>query len=664
MMATTNKLSSATAVVAAAFLLPLAAAQCTFSSLTTSMEGILDTCCSGTTTARDCSAGFPARCSPVCGEVLVPFMEECSGLIGLMGASSFPFDPDALSAFNGGPCHQALALTQGAENCADDFGLYSWVDEIDAACCTQEGIDVCPAGSRVPWQCNAACATTFIPFVNTCVDPETEPEDTMQDYMALYDTCAALNTGDPTAVAAMIADVKTKADDDHCRINTSQVVSADGEVPGGAHGDTPVDTCHDDDAFIQTALNNPDITCTDVRTRDMCPVLESSGIANRCCRSCSRRRALQDSDNNTLPPNGELFPTAFQDWRNVAACPISQFDARVQRVQQACCAGQDCSDGVPTHCGFNCTQVFTPLLTDCEPVLQLLLGEEVLQQYHEFNSVCQNLDVVSLAMALYDSHCWYCGDGVQDVNEECDAGGDTDDCVEAPCQNGGTCHDEVHAFVCQCTDGFTGETCEEVVNPAFLCSTDENDCDEHATCTHTGRDQHECVCHVHYVGDGSQCEEQPVAHCLLDCTMEVLCPALEPLDGGTIAYSNGLVYPTMATYTCDASGGPPIDGDASLECQEDGTWAGAVPTQCCANLLPGYDDICLDLHIQAEDWPWTSWDSGGLVTTPRGPGTGSSFTLYRLPDSVSLPDNLAGGAQYAALCAAYGLFGVKCLVCQ
>ena len=62
--------------------------------------------------------------------------------------------------------------------------------------------------------------------------------------------------------------------------------------------------------------------------------------------------------------------------------------------------------------------------------------------------------------------------------------------------------------------------------------------------------------------------------------MERLCPALEPLIGATIEYSNGLVFPTTASYTCDTTAGPPPDGDATRACQVDGTWAGESPTTC------------------------------------------------------------------------------------
>ena len=118
--------------------------------------------------------------------------------------------------------------------------------------------------------------------------------------------------------------------------------------------------------------------------------------------------------------------------------------------------------------------------------------------------------------------------------------------------------------------------------PVYLCHGDENDCDDHATCTHTGPGTHDCACFLRYGGDGQTCAEQGVAQCLPDCTLQVLCPALPPLDGATIEYSNGMISPSVATYTCDATGGAPIDGDATRECQDDGSWSGVAPTQCDA----------------------------------------------------------------------------------
>lgn len=36
---------------------------------------------------------------------------------------------------------------------------------------------------------------------------------------------------------------------------------------------------------------------------------------------------------------------------------------------------------------------------------------------------------------------------------------DTDECVSAPCQNGGTCVDQVNSYRCQCEAGYTGPEC-------------------------------------------------------------------------------------------------------------------------------------------------------------------------------------------------------------
>ena len=255
--------------------------------------------------------------------------------------------------------------------------------------------------------------------------------------------------------------------------------------------------------------------------------------------------------------------------------------------------------------------------------------------------MCTNLDVTTLVMAIHDSTCWFCGDGNQDEDEECDAGS-ADACESAPCANGGTCHSTQTSFQCQCTEAYTGPICDTPTDARDLCDVSENDCDLHATCRHLGPGQHTCECFLGYAGDGQLCAEQGVAHCLADCTLQRLCPSLAPLEGATIEYSNGLVFPTTATYTCDASGGPPSDGDAALVCQEDGTWTGTEPTSCCAD--PSPTGACLELFdswVEASD---VDWD-------------GSHFTLYRLAPQPAyyFTNDGTGVARYADLCAAVGL---------
>ena len=38
---------------------------------------------------------------------------------------------------------------------------------------------------------------------------------------------------------------------------------------------------------------------------------------------------------------------------------------------------------------------------------------------------------------------------------------DVDDCHSNPCQNGGTCIDEINSFVCLCLPSYGGATCEK-----------------------------------------------------------------------------------------------------------------------------------------------------------------------------------------------------------
>lgn len=41
---------------------------------------------------------------------------------------------------------------------------------------------------------------------------------------------------------------------------------------------------------------------------------------------------------------------------------------------------------------------------------------------------------------------------------------DIDDCMENPCNNGGTCKDGVASYTCVCPKGFTGGDCEISMN--------------------------------------------------------------------------------------------------------------------------------------------------------------------------------------------------------
>ena len=232
---------------------------------------------------------------------------------------------------------------------------------------------------------------------------------------------------------------------------------------------------------------------------------------------------------NSASNEMDLYPSQMGAFFSQGACPIPRLQDRATTVSAICCANQACpGETIPTVCSFDCARAFTTFLSDCNEVLAPILGAADMRKYTEFGNLCTNLDVRSLVTAIHESHCWYCGDGNVDDDEQCDAGDAADECESAPCQNGGVCFDGHGEYHCQCVDGFTGDACEQALDPIYQCHADygETDCDTHASCRHTGPGTHECTCLYGYTGDGHTCTQQGTTRCLADCTLEVHCPAL------------------------------------------------------------------------------------------------------------------------------------------
>ena len=237
----------------------------------------------------------------------------------------------------------------------------------------------------------------------------------MAAFYTLYTTCTQMNTNAPSEVVSLINDVNEMVDSDHCRIDTSGIVSADitwdNSRPVHERETHPGVVCVDDDVFVRQAFGNEGASCSGAAASGLCPTLEASGIASRCCVSCGdgHRRAE------------ELFPVVYQSWINVPTCPIERLRERSELVSRTCCIDGQCSSDIPQQCTFNCTRVFTSFMADCHEVLETLLEDEI-RKYESFSNLCTNLDVHSLVMALHSAHCWFCGDGQQDEDEQCDAG--------------------------------------------------------------------------------------------------------------------------------------------------------------------------------------------------------------------------------------------------
>ena len=403
-------------------LLPSCArAQCSFAMLT-DLDSILPVCCGGTA-AEDCSGGMPARCSPECAELLVPYWDECSTMIQLMGGDMLTFDLDSMQSFIE-PCTQTLLLQTSGADCAESADVDSWVQDVNTNCCTQSGINVCTAGTGIPWLCNVECALTFLPFVEYCM----APEDLTPEFAQLQTTCSSMNSYAPEEVAGLIADVNELADNTQCHIDTSYIVSADGTGGGSScvndpdgvlagmrlscpsdpttcsellsqtqtfgvvmrgqltEGETVADLCPstclmcpgqhpciDDDSFIQSAFGNPGASCEIMASTGLCSMLQDSDMGDRCCVSCpddaNGHRMLEEG---AVAEDTQLFPGHLEQAISVATCPISSFFDRIFRVSATCCANADCQGGIPPTCDFACSRIYTPFLQDCGDVMQNL----------------------------------------------------------------------------------------------------------------------------------------------------------------------------------------------------------------------------------------------------------------------------------------------------
>ncbi|CAH1247746.1 SELP [Branchiostoma lanceolatum] len=138
-----------------------------------------------------------------------------------------------------------------------------------------------------------------------------------------------------------------------------------------------------------------------------------------------------------------------------------------------------------------------------------------------------------------------------------------DECVSDPCENGGTCEDEINGYTCTCADGYVGEHCE------------------------TGKFSHE--------------------NCLIVHLNAVTCPARTAPANGAVSSTAIRQYQDVVTFTCNQCYN--LAGSNRITCQANGAWSANPPT-------------CNEVQCQALSVP----ANGALSTTARTCQTVVSFT--------------------------------------
>ncbi|XP_052005528.1 coagulation factor IXa [Xyrauchen texanus] len=81
---------------------------------------------------------------------------------------------------------------------------------------------------------------------------------------------------------------------------------------------------------------------------------------------------------------------------------------------------------------------------------------------------------------------------------------DGDQCKSAPCQNRGTCADQMGTYTCNCLPGFVGKNCEIVT--ARQCAVDNGGCEHFCVLLENRRTECQCVSGYKLMEDGLACE--------------------------------------------------------------------------------------------------------------------------------------------------------------
>lgn len=71
-----------------------------------------------------------------------------------------------------------------------------------------------------------------------------------------------------------------------------------------------------------------------------------------------------------------------------------------------------------------------------------------------------------------------------------------DQCASNPCQNGGSCDDQLQSYICFCPEDFEGRNCEKNKNSELICENENGGCEQY--CSNHAEAKRSCWCHEGY----------------------------------------------------------------------------------------------------------------------------------------------------------------------
>jgi hypothetical protein len=217
---------------------------------------------------------------------------------------------------------------------------------------------------------------------------------------------------------------------------------------------------------------------------------------------------------------------------------------------------------------------------------------------------------------------------------------DVNECASNPCQNGGTCHDGVNGYTCECSRDCSGSNCETAITEC-----DSSPCQNGATCIDDGNVA-VCTCLPGYTGtrcesglSGDNCEPNPCINgdCFDDGTgWECLCYAgwtgprcdikTDDCDSAP-CFNGGTCVDQTVGYICTCP-----EGFTGLRCEQEitgrinGTCGNILHTAPSSEVIPdGWTNLC---YITSDDTAYLDYQCEALLQDLPVVGDAHGLLVY------------------------------------
>ncbi|XP_037384509.1 coagulation factor VII [Talpa occidentalis] len=137
-------------------------------------------------------------------------------------------------------------------------------------------------------------------------------------------------------------------------------------------------------------------------------------------------------------------------------------------------------------------------------------AHRVLGRRRRANSFLEELRAGSLERECREEHCSF--EEAREIFRDTErtkqfwvSYNDGDQCASNPCQNGGSCEDQLQSYLCFCPEDFEGRNCETNKDEQLICAYENGGCEQYCS-DHAGA-RRTCRCHKGYTlqPDGVSC---------------------------------------------------------------------------------------------------------------------------------------------------------------